>query len=55
MLRFCKSYLYTNVLYVLYFHPMNLFNLKILDKYIASLDHKISNLDLPSQTVNFMK
>jgi hypothetical protein len=26
-----------------------------LDKYMASLDHKISNIDLPSQTVNFMK
>ena len=55
MPRFCKSYLYTVVLYILYFHPMYLSSLKSLDKYIASLNHKISNLDLPSQTVNFMK
>ena len=34
---------------------MYLSSLKSLDKYMASLNHKISNLDLPSQTVNFMK
>ncbi|AGH44596.1 hypothetical protein C427_2487 [Paraglaciecola psychrophila 170] len=28
---------------------------KSLDKYMTLLDHKISNVDLPSQMVNFMK
>ena len=28
---------------------------KSLAKYMASLDHKISNIDLPSQAANFMK
>jgi hypothetical protein len=44
------SVIYRNNIYSLY-----LSSLKSLDKYMASLDHKISNTDLPSQMVNFMK
>ena len=28
---------------------------KSLDKYMASFDHKVSNINLPTQTLNFMK
>ena len=42
---------FTNVL----FYPMYLSSLKSLDKYMASFDHKISNIDLSSQTVILMK
>ena len=55
MLQLYKAYLYTVVLYTFYFYPMYLSSLKSLDKYMASFDHKISNIDLSSQTVIFMK
>ena len=55
MLRFYKHNFYAVVLYLFYFHPMYLSRLKHLDKYMASFDHKISNIDLPSQEGNFME
>ena len=39
----------------IYVHPMYLSRPKGLDKYMASFDCKISNIDLPSHTVNFIK
>ena len=55
MLRLCKDYLYVLVLSTFYFYPMYLSSLKSLDKYMASFDHKIPNIDLSSQTVILMK